>query len=376
MADNYSIEDLYDEEEDIHVETGNVTSDVIQLGKKKGTGPSDPMYNNITNDEEEEEEEEEHEEDENEDGHEEDEEHEDEDPDVIRDLLRARGIKDPDKIQYLNDDDEIEFRKFNELPYEDQVNILKGEPDYSEDEVGVINFLRENDVTFDDAIKYYQRKAVEEYIANNEQAVTKYSVDDLTDDELMMADIRMKYPDLAPEEIAEQMEIETANEGLFKKKVNRLREEYKAAEESAALEAQEQDAALAEQAYEDFKGKIIESANKLDNILGLDLEAQDKEDVADFILARDVNGQTKLSKALVDPENIFKIAWFLSKGPEAFDMLQNYYEGVIKQTRRQVTQSGNKPTVKKPERQGLIVSQNKKSDKDKRKPLSLHDMDY
>lgn len=378
MADEKyeTLEDLYDnEEENFHTETPIEVDDngVVKLGEKQNKNPI-----SVPIDDDDEENEDEWTDDDDEHNHNGDEENENdeneelEQNDIITSLLKMRGIENPDEIQYLNDNDEIERVKFSDLPLEDQLNILKGTPDYNDDEIQTINFLRENDISFEDAVKYYQRKAVEEYIASNTEQ--QYSIDDFSNDELFIADLREKFPEMTQEELTEALELEQSNPSLFEKKMSRLRQEYKSLEDAALEEAKAAEESQRENEYNQFKSSILNAANNIENIGGIDLELQDKEEIASFILARDPNNQTKLSKALADPENVFKVAWFLSKGPEAFDMLHNYYENELKKKSRQVSQPSSQSKNVKPEKKSSLSI--KGGDKSGKKYFTLDDLDH
>ena len=71
------------------------------------------------------------------------------------DFLKSKGIDDPDKIKFENDNGEIEERSWNDLNREEQINILNTplptqqtinyideSNSLSEDEINLINSIR------------------------------------------------------------------------------------------------------------------------------------------------------------------------------------------------------------------------------------------
>src|ERR1041385_598583 len=86
---------------------------------------------------------------------------------VINELLLAKGIADPSKLNYENEDGTLSEVNFYELPYNEQLNILKANDDVNTildtEEIDTINFLRTHNVTLEEAIEYYQRKAIEDH---------------------------------------------------------------------------------------------------------------------------------------------------------------------------------------------------------------------
>ena len=75
-----------------------------------------------------------------------------EEEDVITTLLRRQGIVDPDKIKFEGEDGTMEERSWDDLSYEEQLNILTGdqeppssseaENDLDDDEIDLINLVR------------------------------------------------------------------------------------------------------------------------------------------------------------------------------------------------------------------------------------------
>ena len=131
--------------------------------------------------------------------------------DAITAFLKTKGIADPTKIQFENESGEIEDVDFNSLSREEQLTILQEltAPDLSEHEVGVINYLRQNKVTFDQVIDYFANQRLEEYLnAHPEDRHQKnYSIDEYNDDELYLADLKSKYPSFSDEELLSKLNI-------------------------------------------------------------------------------------------------------------------------------------------------------------------------
>lgn len=51
---------------------------------------------------------------------------------------------------------------------------------------------------------------------------------------------------------------------------------------------------------------------------------EDKQEMADLILGQDATGTNNLYKALSDPKMLAKVAWYITQGDKAFDMLTDY----------------------------------------------------
>lgn len=267
--------------------------------------------------------------------------------DVISKILADKGIADPTKIKYETDDGEIEEVNFYDLPIDEQYAILntEEEQDYglNDHEIEVVNYLRSNGTTLDEVIEYFQNKAVEDYIRDS--ALTGFGIDTVSDEELFRLDLKANYEDLTDEEIELQLEKELEHKDFFNKKVAKLRQEYLAAEASLQEEERQKQLQQEEEKYNTLANELIEVARGVDEIGGLDLSNEDKEEILSFVLDRDANGSSQLGKILDDTQSLFELAWYALKGKQAFEVIHDYYRKEIEKARKQKPKTVTKTTV-------------------------------
>ena len=228
---------------------------------------------------------------------------------IINMLLEQKGITDPTKIKFENEEGEIEELDFNSLSREEQLVILANEnstPEISDQEIEIINFMRENNVSFEEIIEHEKQKAIEEYITNNINQT--YTVDDLSNEELYRFDLQSRYPDLTEEELNVKITQELLQPDLFNKMSESLRIEYKGLEDAQNAELAEQKTQEEEQTYNTLVDTMINIAENTNDLYSLDLEDNDKEEVLSFLLDRDINGQSEFAKLLNNPDELFKLA--------------------------------------------------------------------
>ena len=79
---------------------------------------------------------------------------------------------------------------------------------------------------------------------------------------------------------------------------------------------------------------MVEVAQETDELFDLELEDDDKEEVLQFLLNKDINGQSEFVKLLNDPNALFQLAWFAIKGQEAFSTIHDYYKKEIDLARK------------------------------------------
>lgn len=255
-----------------------------------------------------------------------------ENSELINNLLAQRGITDASKIQIEDEDGNIQELDFNSLPIEEQLEILQQEtPELDDSEIETINYLRENGIGIQELIEYHRNQAIQEYLQAQQ---TNYTVDDLSDEELYKLDIAARYEDLSEEELEIELQKELNNPDLFKKKVDKLREVYKQEEIAEQTELAKQAELEEEQNYQMLVDSMVEVAQETDELFDLELEDEDKEEVLQFLLNKDINGQSEFVKLLNDPKALFQLAWFATKGQEAFNTIHDYYKKEIDLARK------------------------------------------
>lgn len=252
------------------------------------------------------------------------------DMDTFTAFLASKGVRDGKTLVYEGDEG-LEEIDFNSLDREEQLNVLNEltKPNLSDSEIAAVNYLRENKSTLKQVVEHFQKKAVEEYIAQNGPVEKQYSVDDYSDDELYIAELKSKYPDMSDEEIQSDLELAKTNEELFKKKTDVIRNNYKALEDKAI----EDERQAKENQYNDFKQTITNHLDEFNEISldyhddksdSLEIEASEKEAIFKYILERDEEGATKLFKDLNDPKVLVDLAWYRLFGKDAISGISQY----------------------------------------------------
>ena len=177
--------------------------------------------------------------------------------DVWHQYLRDLGVSDSKAIQFENEDGEIETVDFDTLDRETQLTMLKEltDPGLSEHEIQVVNYLRQNNASFDDVINYFAEQRLQQYLTENPDQVHQkvYSIDEYTNDELYLADLKNKYPDFTDEELLAELDAAKINEDLFNKKSDTIRQQYKELEDRQQQEAE----AAEQQRYEALQQNIV-----------------------------------------------------------------------------------------------------------------------
>lgn len=260
------------------------------------------------------------------------------DDDLITAFLKSRGVENPEEMKFEGDNGEEEVINFNDLSREEQLNILSNlgnseqednniESQLDEDEITLLNEIRTNDLSVKEYLDWYARQAIQNYLDSN----LEDTVDNLSDEELFLADLKDTLPDLTDEEVLQILDQEKANENLFSKKVERLRNIYKEKEEHKRQTALVEEQAQREEEYNKARESLDSTIEQLDNIGEFNIEEEEKEQIAEFILGTDKAGVGYLYKAINDPETLVKMAWFALYGDSALESYSNYFKDRIQE---------------------------------------------
>jgi len=253
--------------------------------------------------------------------------------DLITSYLKSKGISDPTKIQFENEDGGIDEVDFKTLSKDEQLTMLQelASTEYTDYERQVVDFVRKNGGDLNAIVQQYQQKAIEDYLAQNPNAVSQksYSIDDYSDDELYIADLAVKFPDFTEEELNEKLNSAKINEELFKKEVDSLRAFYKAEEDKQAEETKLQE----KQQYEALQQTLMDSLGKFNEVLldaddpqsdALEIEESDKQAMLDYLLTPDKDGQSQFDKDLSDPAALIELAWLRTHGRDTLTGISQY----------------------------------------------------
>lgn len=264
--------------------------------------------------------------------------------DVIIAFLKERGIADPKQIQFQNDDGEIENLSFDSLSREEQLTILKEltDPGLSDHEIEVVNYLRKNKVSFNEVIDYFADQRLQEYLNEHPEDVhaKNYSIDEYSDDELYIADLKSKYPSFTDEEILSKLNIAKSDENLFKKEVDVLRENYKAEEDRAKQEAE----VAEQQEYESLRNSLMDAAKSFSEIVldssdpqsdSLVIEDQDRNKILEYLLNQNKDGKSQFVKDIENPETLIELAWYRINGKDTLTGVTQYWKNILKEERKQ-----------------------------------------
>ena len=249
----------------------------------------------------------------------------DQEDDLTTEVLKLRGISNPDKIKFEDESGAITERSWDSLTKEEQINILADQRedqgtnnDLAEDEIELINAIRNSGMSVQDYIQTITPQI------NQPQDTNQF--DAMSDEDLYAFDILNKVgnDNITDEELDAALEAAKANETLFKKTVEGLRQQYNRLQEEQKQNIANQQQAVAQQRYQAFANVVNNQIDNFNSFAGqpIQLSNQDKDNLSEFMLALDEDGSSALGKALQDPKLLTKAAFWLLNEQELIAELQ------------------------------------------------------
>jgi len=130
----------------------------------------------------------------------------------------------------------------------------------NDSEIELINTIRNKGITPEEYVKIIQRSGEDAALSKIDNSAKPYQIDDLEDDELYLLDFIRKVgqDNVSDAELEQALNIAKANESLYKKTVDALREEYKTLEDESEMQKQQELAQQQEQDLQYFSEKILD----------------------------------------------------------------------------------------------------------------------
>lgn len=262
--------------------------------------------------------------------------------DYITRLLQSKGI-DRSKIQILDEEGNPSEIDFDSLSDDEKFDILSYQEEQalpSDEEIQTINFLRQNNMSLQDFAEWQRQEAIQEYLS---QQQSQSDIDSYSDEEVVAYDYIKRFGEsMSDEEIDAEIERLKADPDAFAKRVSLLRNAFKAEEEAQAKLYQDEAAAKQAENEQMFINTYHQAAGNIDSIQNTELDDNDRDELLRFVLEKDQANRTGLSKAMDNPENVLKMAWYLLHGEERVDAMIDYFQKEISKRSKQ----GNPRVVK------------------------------
>lgn len=249
---------------------------------------------------------------------------------LIREMLSRNGITNPEQIRYEDEQGQETTRSWNSFSKDEKMNILSsiyntGEvTEYSQDEIDLINQIRQSNQSPAEYLSDLQQKASQ---ATQDEI---YEVDQMTDDELFVLNALDIYgnENVSDEQLEKLLADAKSDPELYQKNIESLRAQYKRREDELQLQKQQELKAQQENEFNAFSTQILNEIQSWNQLADqpIELSVDDMNDLANFLLTRDEEGNTEFGKVMDNPKVFTQAAFWVLKGND----IMNEISGQIK----------------------------------------------
>ena len=192
------------------------------------------------------------------------------------------------------------------------------------DEIGLINHLRENNISVEQFIEQEVSEKVNQAILAQGSASIDYT--QLTDDAVYTKFLQESSPDATPEQLA--ADLTKAKEMTnYTKLVESLRSQYTATQTAATQKIADEQAVEHTALIEGQRQEIVNAVVPMTEFAGVQLTDTIKNEVLDRILQVDEDGDSSfMSEVFSDPESLFKAAFWFTYGESLMQQRDDFWK--------------------------------------------------
>jgi len=226
-------------------------------------------------------------------------------------------------------------KHFNDLDEDQQAEVLSHlhnsstvalEEKYGldENEIGLINYLRENNKTIDDVVNELATQRVNSILAL--QSIESVDYDKMDDDAVYMAFLKQSNPEATVEQL--EQDLATAKQmSAYSKSVVNIRDSFKRTQQTDVTAAQQARKKELEDELNAQRKTVVDAVSNLKDIDGFQIDDSMKNTVLDVILSVDEDGDSKfMTDVFSDPDKLFKAAWWYINGPDVVRQREEYWK--------------------------------------------------
>jgi hypothetical protein len=231
--------------------------------------------------------------------------------------------------------DDGQSKHFTELDEDQQAEVLSHlhttstvalEEKYGldENEISLINYLRQNNKTIDDVVTDLAMQRVNAILAL--QSTESVDYDKMDNDAIYMAFLKQSNPEATVEQL--EKDLATAKQmSAYDKSVASIKDGFKRTQQDAIEAAKVERRKEAEAELESQRKTVVTAVSQLKELDGFQLDDSMKNSVLDIILSVDEDGDSRfMTEVFSDPNKLFKAAWWYINGADLMQQRETYWK--------------------------------------------------
>lgn len=192
------------------------------------------------------------------------------------------------------------------------------------EEIGLINYLRENKLSVQDMVENMAKERVETLMALQQSETTNYSK--MSDDAVYTKFLKETSPEDTPEEIETKLE-DAKKIASYGNLTGALRTQYEGKQSKEVSDAKSAKDAEVAQTLETQRKSVVEAVVNIKDVAGVELNDNIKNSVLDRVLEVDDSGDSLfMSEVFGNPEKLFKAAFWYYYGDNVSKQRDDYWK--------------------------------------------------
>lgn len=208
--------------------------------------------------------------------------------------------------------------------HDNQASTIEEKYGLADDEVGLINYLRENKVTVSEMVESMAKERVETLLTLQQSETTNF--DEMADEAVYTKFLKTSNPEDSPEDIETKLE-EAKKLSTFKSISSALRTQYKGEQAAKLSEASEVQKQKEADELESQRETVVKAVVNIKDVAGVQLNDNIKNSVLDRVLNVDDSGDSLfMSEVFGNPEKLFKAAFWYYYGDNISKQRDEYWK--------------------------------------------------
>lgn len=224
---------------------------------------------------------------------------------------------------------------FNDLEPDKQADVLGNlhnvaatsiEEKYGldENEVGLINYLRENKLTVESMIENMAEERMNVVMAMRDIETVNY--EEMNDDAVYLQFLKKSNPEATIEQLEGDLE-KAKQQSNFDKVSASLRLQFKSEQDSLVKGKLEQDTVEQRRVIEEQRQQVVNTVAGIGDVAGMKIDDQLKNGVLDKVLEVNEYGDSMfMEEVFSDPKRLFEAAFWFYNGQDLMVQRDNYWK--------------------------------------------------
>lgn len=251
-----------------------------------------------------------------------------------------------------------------------QTSSIEDKYGLDQNEIGIINHLRQNNISIDAMVNNLAEERVQTILATQNKDSVDF--DKMPDDSVYMNFLKNSNPESTADQL--EQDLETAKKQTnYANVVSSIRGQFKSQQDSDRLKIDQDNAIKQSRDIDTQRQQVIESVINMSEIDGIALNDGTKNGVLDQVLEVNEYGDSLfMAEVFGDPKSLFRAAFWYNNGADILKSRDEYW----KKEKSAAYKRGRESALGKQDPKISFTSKNTKTQNNNKTPSHQQEVDY